>query len=84
YPGAQWTIPVTLAYGDGLVNRKTLALKDTQTQIRLDGCSAVVANPTGFDYYVTNYSDAAWSALLTQINASTDPVLLLNLKSEAA
>ncbi|WP_323118950.1 M1 family metallopeptidase, partial [Burkholderia alba] len=40
YPGTQWTVPVTLAYGDGLVNRKTLVLKDTQTQIRLDGCSA--------------------------------------------
>ncbi|KVE34680.1 M1 family metallopeptidase [Burkholderia sp. TSV86] len=83
YPGSQWTIPVTLAYGNGLVNRKTLVLKDTQTQIRVDGCSAVVANPSGLDYYVTNYSDAAWSALLTQINSSSDPVLLANLKAEA-
>ncbi|WP_323123633.1 M1 family metallopeptidase, partial [Burkholderia alba] len=84
YPGTQWSVPVTLAYGNGLVNRKTLVLKDTQTQIRLDGCSAVLANPSGFDYYVTNYGDAAWSALLTQINRSTDPVLLQSLKSEAA
>ncbi len=84
YPGTQWTVPVTLAYGNGLVDRKTLVLKDTRAQIRLDGCSAVLANPTGFDYYVTNYADAAWSALLTQLNRSTDPVLLQNLKSEAA
>ena len=31
-----------------------------------------------------NYSDAVWSGLLTQVNGSTDPVLLANLKSEAA
>ncbi len=84
YPGTQWTVPVTLAYGEGLVNRKTLALKDTQTQIRLDGCSAVLANPSGHDYYVTNYSDAAWSALLPQLGRTSDPVLLQSLKSEAA
>ncbi|AOK31868.1 peptidase M1 [Burkholderia singularis] len=84
YPGTQWTVPVTLAYGDNLVNRKTLVLKDVQAQIRLNGCSAVLANPTGHDYYVTNYADAAWSALLPQLNRSTDPVLLQSLKSEAA
>ncbi|MBI0328664.1 M1 family metallopeptidase [Burkholderia plantarii] len=84
YPGTQWTIPVTLAYGDGLINRKTLALSDTQTQVRLDGCSAVLANPTGFDYYVTNYSDTAWSALLPQLSRVNDPVLLTNLRNDAA
>lgn len=75
---------MTLAYGDGLINRKTLALSDTQTQVRLDGCSAVLANPTGFDYYVTNYSDTAWSALLPQLSRVTDPVLLTNLRNDAA
>ncbi|KVQ16330.1 M1 family metallopeptidase [Burkholderia ubonensis] len=84
YPGTQWTVPITLAYGQGLANRTTYALKDTQAQIRIDGCTGVVADPSGLDYYVVNYSDAAWSGLLTQVNRSTDPVLLTNLKSEAA
>ncbi|OJA31538.1 M1 family metallopeptidase [Burkholderia ubonensis] len=84
YPGTQWTVPITFAYGQGLANRTTYALKDTQAQIRIDGCTGVVADPSGLDYYVVNYSDAAWSGLLTQVNRSTDPVLLANLKSEAA
>ncbi|KWK65783.1 M1 family metallopeptidase [Burkholderia ubonensis] len=84
YPGTQWTVPITLAYGQGLANRTTYALKDTQAQIRIDGCTGVVADPSGLDYYVVNYSDSAWSGLLTQVNRSTDPVLLANLKSEAA
>ncbi|PCE29587.1 M1 family metallopeptidase [Burkholderia ubonensis] len=84
YPGTQWTVPITLAYGQGLANRTTYALKDPQAQIRIDGCTGVVADPSGLDYYVVNYSDAAWSGLLTQVNRSTDPVLLANLKSEAA
>jgi aminopeptidase N len=84
YPGLQWTVPITLAYGQGLAQRTTLALKDTQAQTRVDGCTGVVADPSGLDYYVVNYSDAAWSGLLTQVNNSTDPVLLANLKSEAA
>lgn len=84
YPGLQWTVPITLAYGQGLAKHTTLALKDTQAQTRIDGCTGVVADPSGLDYYVVNYSDAAWSGLLTQVNGSTDPVLLANLKSEAA
>nr|WP_057924718.1 M1 family metallopeptidase [Burkholderia ambifaria] len=84
YPGLQWTVPITLAYGQGLAKHTTLALKDTQAQTRIDGCTGVVADPSGLDYYVVNYSDAAWSGLLTQVNSSTDPVLLANLKSEAA
>ena len=84
YPGLQWTVPITLAYGQGLAKRTTLALKDTQAQTRIDGCTGVVADPSGLDYYVVNYSDAAWSGVLTQVNGSTDPVLLANLKSEAA
>jgi aminopeptidase N len=83
YPGTQWTIPLTLAYGDGLTSRKTLAMKDTQTQVRLNGCSAVLADPSGLDYYVTNYSNNAWSQLLAQGNALKDPVLLTSLQLEA-
>ncbi|MFM0290079.1 M1 family metallopeptidase [Paraburkholderia megapolitana] len=84
YPGTQWTVPLTLAYGNGLTNRKTIALKDTQMQVRLDGCSAVLADPSGLDYYVTNYGDNAWSQLMTQGSALQDPVLLTNLQMEAA
>jgi aminopeptidase N len=74
---------LTLAYGDGLTSRKTLAMKDTQTQVRLNGCSAVLADPSGLDYYVTNYSNNAWSQLLAQGNALKDPVLLTSLQLEA-
>jgi aminopeptidase N len=83
YPGIQWTVPLTLAYGEGLARRKTVALKDTQMQVRVNGCSAVVADPSGLDYYVTNYGDNAWSQLLAQSSALTDPVLLTNLQMEA-
>ncbi|MFC0399343.1 M1 family metallopeptidase [Paraburkholderia rhizosphaerae] len=85
YPGIQWTVPVTLAYGDGLIRRKAVALKDTQMQVRLNGCSAVLANPTGLDYYVVNYGDNAWSQLLTQSTTiASDPALLTNLQQDAA
>jgi aminopeptidase N len=83
YPGIQWTIPLTLAYGEGLARRKTVAMKDTQMQVRLNGCSGVVADPSGLDCYVTNYGDNAWSQLLAQSSALTDPVLLTNLQLEA-
>ncbi|HVE08392.1 MAG TPA: M1 family metallopeptidase [Paraburkholderia sp.] len=84
YPGIQWTVPLTLAYGDGLVRRKTVALKDTQMQVRLNGCSSVVADPSGLDYYVINYGDNAWSQLLAQSSVIVgDPVLLTNLQMEA-
>lgn len=83
YPGAQWTIPVTLAYGDGLAQRKTFAMKDLQTEVHVDGCSAVLANPSGFDYYVTNYSDTAWSALLPLLSQSKDAVLIENMTNDA-
>lgn len=82
YPGTRWMIPVTLAYGEGLTERKRFAFNETQKEIRLDGCSPVIANPTGFDYYVTNYGDTAWNALLTQIRPSMDAVLRANLRSE--
>jgi aminopeptidase N len=74
---------LTLAYGDGLTSRKTIAMKDTQTQLRLNGCSAVLADPSGLDYYVTNYSNNAWSQLLAQGSALKDPVLLTSLQLEA-
>jgi aminopeptidase N len=83
YPGIQWTVPLTLAYGEGLARRKTVALTDTQMQVRVNGCTAVVADPSGLDYYVTNYGDNAWSQLLAQSRALTDPVLLTNLQMEA-
>ncbi|MCG1047395.1 MULTISPECIES: M1 family metallopeptidase [Mycetohabitans] len=83
YPGTQWTIPLTLAYGDGLTSRKTFAMKATDMQVRLDGCGAVLADPSGQDYYVVNYGDNAWSQLLAQRTALQDPARLTNLKLEA-
>ncbi len=83
YPGIQWTIPITLGYGEGFARRKTVAMKDTQMQVRVNGCTGVVADPSGLDYYVTNYGDNAWSQLLAQSSALTDPVLLTNLQMEA-
>jgi aminopeptidase N len=80
YPATQWTIPVTLAYGGGLGNRKTVAMKDTDMQVRLDGCGAVLADPSGQDYYVVNYGDNAWRELLGQKSALQDPPRLVNLK----
>jgi aminopeptidase N len=75
---------MTLAYGDGLIRRKTVALKGAQTQVRVNGCSPVVADPTGLDYYVVNYGDNAWSQLLTQSSTLvSDPALLTSLQLEA-
>jgi aminopeptidase N len=83
YPGTQWTIPLTLAYGNELANRKMVAMKDTSMQVRLPGCGAVLADPSGQDYYVVNYGDNAWGQLLGQSNALQDPPRLTNLKLEA-
>ena len=83
YPGTQWTIPLTLAYGNALSNHKTFAMKDTSMQVRLPGCGAVLADPSGQDYYVVNYGDNAWGQLLGQSNALQDPPRLTNLKLEA-
>jgi aminopeptidase N len=80
YPATKWTIPITLAYGSGLGNRKTVAMKDTATQVRLNGCGAVLADPSGQDYYVVNYGDNAWRELLGQKSALQDPPRLLNLR----
>jgi aminopeptidase N len=43
----------------------------------------VLADPSGLDYYVTNYSNNAWSQLLAQSSALKDPVLLTSLQLEA-
>jgi aminopeptidase N len=43
----------------------------------------VLADPSGLDYYVTNYSNNAWSQLLAQGDALKDPVLLTSLQLEA-
>lgn len=83
YPGTQWTIPLTLAYGFNFDSRKTIAMSDTSMQVRLDGCGAVLADPSGQDYYVVNYGDNAWSQLFTQSGALQDPPRLTNLKLEA-
>jgi aminopeptidase N len=80
YPATQWTIPITLAYGGGLTKRRTVAMQDTNMQLRLDGCGAVLADPTGQDYYIVNYGDNAWHQLLAQKSALQDPPRLLNLK----
>lgn len=84
YPGQPWTVPITLAYGPGFTERKQVALAATQMEVGIDGCSPVVADPSGLDDYVVDYSDAAWDALLTQITPATDPALLANLQREAA
>jgi aminopeptidase N len=80
YPGTLWTIPLTLAYGDGLASRKTVSMKGADTQVRLEGCGAVLADPTGQDYYVVNYGDNAWTQLLAQSSALLEPAKLTNLK----
>ncbi len=83
YPGTQWTIPLTLAYGNGLTSRRTVAMSDTTMRVRLGGCGAVLADPSGQDYYVVNYGDNAWGQLLAQRGALQDPPRLTNLKLEA-
>ncbi|CAN7298097.1 M1 family metallopeptidase [Trinickia sp. LjRoot230] len=80
YPGTQWTIPLTLAYGDGLAERKMIPMNRTEMQARLNGCGAVLADPTGQDYYVVNYGGNAWAQLLAQSSALADPARLTNLK----
>jgi len=80
YPGTLWTIPLTLAYGDGLTSRKTVSMKGSDMQVRLEGCGAVLADPTGQDYYVVNYGDNAWTQLLAQSSALLEPARLTNLK----
>ncbi|WP_394825861.1 M1 family metallopeptidase [Pendulispora albinea] len=84
YPASRWNVPLTIAYGDTLKERKTIVLTEGGTRIELPGCTAVVANPTGLDYYVSNYSGPAWSHLLAKVQsvASNKP-LLTNIVNDA-
>ena len=65
--GTQWIIPLTLAYGSGFAQTRTLLLDKPSVQVTLPTCSAVLANSTSFDYHLTNYSPAGWSALLATL-----------------
>ena len=57
---------------------------DQQTaQVTLPTCSAVLANPTGLDYYVTNYSPTLWSALLAQAGAISNKATTTNIAGDA-
>ncbi|MBS0454463.1 MAG: peptidase M1 [Proteobacteria bacterium] len=85
FPASLWTIPVTLAYGDAMEKRKTVVMNTSTTQVELPGCSAVLAGPTGQDYYVTNYSPASWSDLLAKVqNFAGNAPLLLNIERDAS
>jgi aminopeptidase N len=84
YPASTWTIPVTLAYGDSMEQRRTFVMSGNSTQIELPGCTAVLAGPTGQDYYVSNYSAPSWSALLAKAqNFAGNKPLLLNIERDA-
>ncbi|KAF1067676.1 hypothetical protein [Variovorax sp.] len=84
YPVSTWTVPVTLAYGDAMAQRKTFVMDNNRTNLELPGCTAVLAGPTGQDYYVSNYSAASWSALLAQAqNFADNKPLLLNIERDA-
>jgi aminopeptidase N len=81
--GKQWNIPLTLAYGDGFAQTMTLVLEKPSVQVILPVCSAVLANPTGLDYYISNYSPAGWSALLAQVSSISDKATLSNIVKDA-
>ena len=85
FPASTWSIPVTLAYGDAMEKRKTIVMSSSTTQVELPGCTAVLAGPTGQDYYVTNYSAQSWSELLAKVqNFAGNKPLLLNIERDAA
>ena len=84
YPASTWTIPVTLAYGDAMEQRKTFVMANNATQLELPGCTAVLAGPTGQDYYVSNYSAQSWSDLLAKAQSfAANKPLLLNIERDA-
>lgn len=84
FPASTWTIPVTLAYGDAMDQRKTFVMSAATTQVELPGCTAVLAGPTGQDYYVSNYSAQSWSDLLAKVqNLAANKPLLLNIERDA-
>jgi aminopeptidase N len=47
--------------------RKTFVMSNNAVQLELPGCTAVLAGPTGQDYYVSNYSAQSWSDLLAKV-----------------
>ncbi|GER16888.1 M1 family metallopeptidase [Variovorax boronicumulans] len=84
FPASTWTIPVTLAYGDAMEKRETFVMSNNATQVELPGCTAVLAGPTGQDYYVSNYSAPSWSNLLAKVqNFAGNKPLLLNIERDA-
>ena len=84
FPASTWTIPVTLAYGDAMEQRETVVMSTGATQVELPGCTAVLAGPTGQDYYVSNYSAQSWSNLLAKVqNFAGNEPLLLNIERDA-
>jgi aminopeptidase N len=84
FPASTWTIPVTLAYGDAMEQRKTFVMANNATQLELPGCTAVLAGPTGQDYYVSNYSAQSWSDLLAKAQSfAANKPLLLNIERDA-
>ncbi len=83
YPGYRWNIPLVLKYGENLSQTQTVMFDQAGTQISLPTCSAVLANPTGLDYYITNYSPALWSDLMAQAGAITDKAVATNLAGDA-
>ncbi|GAB7538015.1 M1 family metallopeptidase [Burkholderia sp. 22PA0099] len=83
HPGERWSIPVTLAYGNQLALNERLVLSDARAEVRLDGCGAVLANPTGLDYYVTQYSKNARDMLQPALDTVTlAPEVLVNLEND--
>lgn len=84
FPASTWTLPVTLAYGDAMDQRQTIVMAQGTTRLTLPGCTAVLADPSGQDYYVSNYSAASWSALLAKVETFADnKALLLNIERDA-
>jgi aminopeptidase N len=81
--GEQWNIPITLAYGDSFAQTKTFVLDQLSAQFILPSCSAVLANPSGLDYYVSNYSPALWSELLAQVDAIKEKAAKVNIVGDA-
>ncbi|WP_414441103.1 M1 family metallopeptidase [Burkholderia sp. 22PA0106] len=83
FPADRWSIPVTLAYGNQLASTNRLVLSDASAEVRLDGCGAVLANPTGMDYYVTQYSDNARNMLQPALDtAALPPEVLTNIQND--
>jgi aminopeptidase N len=83
YSGYQWNVPLTLAYGDNFGQSQTIVLDQQTAQVTLPTCSAVLANPSGLDYYVTNYSPTLWSTLLAQAGAINNDAAKTNIAGDA-